>query len=201
MIGIVDYKAGNIYSVANTLEYLGSKYKIIYSKDDFKNIDKIILPGVGAFGHAIQNLKSIGIYDLIHEWLVDDKPFLGICLGMQLLFESSEESARVKGFSIFKGNVIRLKNFKVPQIGWNQVCVQKKSDIMNDILDKSCFYFLHSYHVQKPDNDIVIGTTEYGISYASVIQKGNIYATQFHPEKSGEAGLKLIKNWIKCNIC
>jgi len=197
MIGIVDYGAGNILSVKKALEYLGIDCKIIESETDFKEVEKIILPGVGAFQSAIQKLKFTGIHGIIKNWLLSNKPFLGICLGMQLLFEESEESKDAEGFGIFKGKVIRFSNKKVPQIGWNQVATTQASKIMKGIKRSSFFYFLHGYFVQPQDDDIVVGITEYGVVYPSVIEKGNIYAVQFHPEKSGEVGLKLIKNWIK----
>lgn len=199
MIGIVDYGAGNLLSVKKALEHLNVDCKIINSESDFKEINKIILPGVGAFHTAIQNLKSSGIYKIIRDWIKDNKPFLGICLGMQLLFEESEESAGIQGLEIFKGKVIRFNNQKVPQIGWNQVRTQRKSKLINGINDLSFFYFLHGYFVEPQNDDIVTGVTEYGVVYPSIIEKDNIFAVQFHPEKSGDVGLKLLKNWV--NLC
>lgn len=197
MIGIIDYGAGNLLSVKKALEYLGEKPRIIHSQKDLEGMEKLILPGVGAFQSAIENLKSRGIYEVIREWLVSDRPFLGICLGMQLLFEESEESDGAKGFEIFRGKVLRFKERKVPQIGWNRVSIRKRSRMMDGIEDGSFFYFLHGYFVGAVDEEITVGETKYGITYSSVIEKSNIFAVQFHPEKSGKNGLKLLQNWIK----
>jgi len=197
MIGIIDYGAGNLLSVKKALEYLGEKPRIIHSQKDLEGMEKLILPGVGAFQSAIENLKSRGIYEVIREWLVSDRPFLGICLGMQLLFEESEESGGAKGFEIFRGKVLRFKERKVPQIGWNRVSIRKRSRMMDGIEDGSFFYFLHGYFVGAVDEEITVGETKYGITYSSVIEKSNIFAVQFHPEKSGKNGLKLLQNWIK----
>ncbi|MFH1227797.1 MAG: imidazole glycerol phosphate synthase subunit HisH [Planctomycetota bacterium] len=199
MIGIIDYGAGNLLSVKKALEHLGVDCKIIDTKSKFQEVDKVILPGVGAFQSAIRKLKSTGIYGITKDWLLADKPFLGICLGMQLLFEGSEESKGVKGFGVFKGKVVRFKCGKVPQIGWNRVRIQRKSKIMSGIKDKSFFYFLHGYFAKPADGDIITGTTEYRAVYPSVVEKGNIYGVQFHPEKSSAVGLKLLKNWVE--IC
>lgn len=197
MIGIIDYGAGNLLSVKKALEFLGTECRIINSIDGFNSIKKMILPGVGAFQSAVEKLRTLGIYDQINNWLRANKPFLGICLGMQILFEESEESQGIKGFGLFKGKVIRFKEYKVPQIGWNQVRISRKSKIMEGIKDGSFFYFLHGYFVQPQDDEIVIGNSEYGIVYPSVIGKDNICAVQFHPEKSGSVGLKILRNWIK----
>ena len=157
----------------------------------------MILPGVGAFGAAIEELQSKGIYEVVRDWLLADKPFLGICLGMQILFERSEESEGVEGFGLFEGDVLRFKEHKVPQIGWNQVWITRKSRIMEGIEDGSFFYFLHGYFVAPRNEDIVVGITEYGVSYPSVIEMNNVCAVQFHPEKSGVVGLKLLENWVR----
>ena len=199
MIGIIDYGAGNLLSVKKALDYLRVDCRIVNTKNDFKRIKKIILPGVGAFQSAIQRLKDTGIYEITREWLSANKPFLGICLGMQLLFEASDESKGAAGFSVFKGKALRFKSEKVPQIGWNQVRIRRKSKLMRGIKDNSFFYFLHGYFVQPINNNVVIGTTDYNTVYPSVIESGNIYAVQFHPEKSSNVGLKLINNWVK--IC
>lgn len=199
MIGIIDYGAGNLLSVKKALDYLSVDCKIINTKNDFNRVKKIILPGVGAFQSAIQRLKDTGVYEITRDWLSDNKPFLGICLGMQLLFEASDESKETAGFSLFKGKALRFKSEKVPQIGWNHVHIQRKSKIMSGIKDNSFFYFLHGYFVHPINTNIVVGTTNYNTVYPSVIKKGNIYAVQFHPEKSSSVGLKLLNNWVK--IC
>ena len=199
MIGIIDYGAGNLLSVKKALDYLGADSRVVHAKNDLAEIDRIILPGVGAFRSAIEKLKSVRMYCAINEWLLANRSFLGICLGMQVLFESSEESKGVHGLGIFKGKVMRFKDYKVPQIGWNQVKIVRESKIMDGIEDKSFFYFLHGYYVKSHSDDLVVGATEYGLDYVSVIEKENICAVQFHPEKSGTVGLKLLKNWIE--IC
>ncbi|MFH0888978.1 MAG: imidazole glycerol phosphate synthase subunit HisH [Planctomycetota bacterium] len=197
MIGIIDYGAGNLLSIKKAMEHLGVKCRIINTKNKFKGITKVILPGVGAFQSAIRKLKSTGIYEITKDWLLSDKPFLGICLGMQLLFEESEESAGVKGFGVFKGKVIRFKRGKVPQIGWNRVHIKRKSKLMSNIKDDSFFYFLHGYFAKPADGDIITGTTEYNTVYPSMVERGNICGVQFHPEKSSAMGLKLLRNWVR----
>jgi glutamine amidotransferase len=199
MIGIIDYGAGNLLSVKKALSYLRVDCKIIKTKNDFNRVKKIILPGVGAFQSAIQRLKDTGVYGITRDWLSANKPFLGICLGMQLLFEASDESKGAAGFSVFKGKSLRFRGEKVPQIGWNQVNIQRESKLMKGIKDNSFFYFLHGYFVQPVNNNIVVGSTDYNTVYPSVIESGNIYGVQFHPEKSSNVGLKLFNNWVK--IC
>jgi imidazole glycerol phosphate synthase glutamine amidotransferase subunit len=185
--------------VKKALEYLGSECRILRSHRDFKNIKKVILPGVGAFKAAIEKLKSKELFLSVKDWLLSNKSFLGICLGMQIIFEESEESQGVKGLCIFRGKALRFKKYKVPQIGWNQLHKIRESKLLDGIKDDAFFYFLHGYYVQPQDNDITVGTSDYGLVYTSVIEQGNIYAVQFHPEKSGDNGLKLLKNWIeKC---
>ncbi|MEO0122506.1 MAG: imidazole glycerol phosphate synthase subunit HisH [candidate division WOR-3 bacterium] len=196
MIGIIDYGAGNIHSVKNALDFLKFKNCIIKEPEDMKIADRIILPGVGAFGFAVKKLKQTGLFEKIMEWLKRDRPFLGICLGLQLLFESSEESKKIRGFGIFKGCIKRFDENKVPQIGWNNVDILKKSRIFH-FRKSQFFYFLHSYYVDTPEKELIVGITEYGIKYPSVINRDNIYGVQFHPEKSGRVGLALLKNWVE----
>lgn len=196
MIGVVDYGAGNLLSVKKALRYLGEDSQVISSKKQFKEIEKLILPGVGAFKSSIDRLKLSGMYSSIEDWLLSERPFLGICLGMQLLFEGSEEAEGTEGFGIFTGSVVRFTERKVPQMGWNQVKIQKSSPLTSGIEDNSFFYFLHGYYPQT-EEDIVVGATEYGLLYPSIIGRGNTYAVQFHPEKSGKTGLTLLKNWVR----
>jgi len=199
MIGIIDYGASNLLSILKAFSYLKKDTKVIKSPDEIKAINKMVLPGVGAFETAVRGLKYAGLYDKILEWLKNNKPFLGICLGMQLLFEKSEESEKTKGFGILKGEVKSFKILKTPQIGWNQVSIVKKSKLFNSVQDGSFFYFIHSYYIKESDYNIRIGVTEYETNYTSAIEKDNICAVQFHPEKSGEIGLQLLRNWIeKC---
>jgi imidazole glycerol phosphate synthase glutamine amidotransferase subunit len=197
MIVIIDYGAGNLKSVKKAFDYLNVDSRVISNSDDLTEAEKIVLPGVGAFGAAVEKLQESGFYEAIQDWLRSDKPFLGFCLGLQLLFESSPESPGVKGLAIFKGQNLRFNSGKVPQIGWNQVQIQRRSRLLDDIPNSSFFYFLHGYYIAPTNQDLVTATTEYGITYPSVIEKGNIYAVQFHPEKSGEVGLKLLKNWVE----
>ncbi len=196
MIGIINYGAGNLLSVKKAFEYIGARVKIISKISEAKSVSKIVLPGVGAFESAMIKLKEIGLIQFIYEWIVENKPFLGICLGLQLLFDQSEESENTEGFKIFSGRVIKFKDIRCPQIGWNQVWLKKESILFNGINDGSFFYFLHSYYIKPENNGIIAGLTNYGIDYASVIEKGSIYAVQFHPEKSGKVGIKLLTNWL-----
>lgn len=197
MIAIIDYGAGNLRSVKKAFDYLQVESQIISSPDQLAAAEKIVLPGVGAFGAAVQKLHESGFYSAIRDWLLANQPFLGICLGMQLLLETSQESPGVRGLSILEGENLRFDATKVPQIGWNQVQFQRESRLFAGIPDGSFFYFLHGYYLSPRENKIIIATTDYGIEYPSTIEKGNIAAVQFHPEKSGEVGLKLLKNWIK----
>lgn len=196
MIGIIDYGAGNLRSVKKALDYLEVENTIIRSQADFTAIERVILPGVGAFGAAVDTLKAQELYQPVLAWLADDKPFLGICLGMQLLFEESRESKGVKGFGVFKGNVPQFTQGKVPQIGWNQVKKIKDSPLLEGIADNAFFYFLHGYYVSGEEPETVVAETEYGITYTSIVNKRQIYGVQFHPEKSSHVGMQLLKNWV-----
>ncbi|MBN1694729.1 imidazole glycerol phosphate synthase subunit HisH [candidate division WOR-3 bacterium] len=195
MIAIIDYGAGNLHSVKKAFDHLKKDSIIAKEVKDLNGADKIVLPGVGAFGSAIEKLKESNFYDATYNWLFENKPFLGICLGMQMLFEESLESKNTKGFGIFKGKCPRFVEGKVPQMGWNQVKIVSGSPLLKGIEDKSFFYFLHGYYVEVADTDIIRGTTDYFITYTSMIEKGNIFGVQFHPEKSGKIGLKMLSNW------
>ncbi|MBU7043965.1 MAG: imidazole glycerol phosphate synthase subunit HisH [Theionarchaea archaeon] len=196
MIGIIDYGAGNLLSVKKALDFLQVKNRIIHSPQDLEGMEKILLPGVGAFQSAVQKLKEKGLFDPVKAWLETNNPFLGICLGMQILFPESEEAPGVKGFAVFPGHVARFTQYKVPQIGWNQVSLVTPSKIGKGIVDGQNFYFLHGYYVQPKNKDIIVGKTDYGVSYPSIIASSNIYGVQFHPEKSGTAGLSLLHTWV-----
>jgi len=199
MIAIIDYGAGNLRSVKKAFDYLQIESQVVSNREQLADAEKVVLPGVGAFGAAVEKLQESGFYDSIRDWLKADRPFLGICLGMQLLFETSSESPGVKGLSIFEGVNLRFNSGKVPQIGWNPVQIKKLSRLFDGIADGSYFYFLHGYFIAPANQYLVTATTEYGISYPSMIEQGNICAVQFHPEKSGDVGLKLLKNWVCLN--
>jgi len=196
MIGIIDYGAGNLRSVKKALDYLEVENKIIPTPAEFQGVEKLILPGVGAFGASIDTLHACGLFAPVAEWLAADQPFLGICLGVQMLFEGSTEARGVPGFGLFAGQVVQFTQGKVPQIGWNQVQQAQPSPLFHDIADQTFFYFLHGYYAQAADRNTVIGETTYGLTYTAAIARGNIYAVQFHPEKSGQIGMQLLRNWV-----
>jgi glutamine amidotransferase len=193
MVTIINYGSGNLKSIANGFLKIGVNPKITNNREEIANADFLILPGVGSFGNAMNNVEFFK--DLILEHINDDKPFLGICLGMQVLFSCSDESPGVKGLNVFKGNVKKLQgDFKVPHMGWNSLKISKNSKILND-LDGKYFYFVHSFH-GVPDDDIISSTTNYNIDITASLENNNTFATQFHPEKSGYFGLKILKNFV-----
>lgn len=213
-IAIIDYGAGNLRSVEKALTRLGFDSAVTSDINIIKNSSGIILPGVGAFDPAIYELKEKNLFSLIIEEIKKGKLFLGLCLGMQLLFEKSEEGSE-KGFGLIKGNVARFTNYKVqsikykgereilqnsynlkiPQMGWNNIKIIKTSPILKDIPDNSMMYFVHSYYCDPTDKEIISTTTDYGVTFASSVSKDNIFALQFHPEKSGDVGLKILRNF------
>ena len=195
MIAIIDYGVGNLGSVLNAFKYLGYESKITSSKEEILKADKVVLPGVGAFNDAMEAFKKRGFVEVIKEVVNKNTPILGICVGMQMLFEKSYEYGIHEGLGFLKGNIIKFDdvNFKVPQIGWNEIHVTKDNPLLKG-LDKKYVYFVHSYHLDS--KDYAIAETEYANTvYASAINYKNIYATQFHPEKSGEVGLQILKNF------
>jgi imidazole glycerol-phosphate synthase subunit HisH len=197
MIAIIDYGAGNLNSVKKAFDYLKVENEVVSHIEGLKNIDRMVLPGVGAFGAAINQLKKAGMFEFVQDWLLAGKSFLGICLGLQMLFENSAETEGIAGLAVLKGTNLRFNQGKVPQIGWNQIKAQRPSPLLQGIEDDSFFYFLHSYYIAPQQEDVVVATAEYHITYPAVIQKGKVFATQFHPEKSGTIGLKLLKNWVE----
>ncbi len=197
MIGIVNYGAGNLKSVKKAFDYLGARNRIVSSAGEISHADRLVLPGVGSFGSALKKLEENGVLAPVAEWLKTDKPFLGICLGLQLLFDSSQESEDATGFGVFKGTCALLQGEKVPQIGWNSIEVKRATKLLHGIDSGTYFYFIHSYYVVPESDEEVLATTEYGGEYASAMGRNNTYAVQFHPEKSGEAGLQILTNWIK----
>ncbi len=193
---LVDYGMGNLRSVQKALEYVGIYTEKTNDPEKVIKADATVLPGVGAFKDAVKNLRASGLWEAILDSINGGKPYLGICLGMQLLLEKSYEFGEEKGFGIFKGEVKLLPtNVKIPHIGWNQVWKTKDSKILRDIRDGAFFYFVHSYHVVPKDEDVAAGFTDYGINFVSCLEKDHIYAVQFHPEKSQKVGLKLLQNF------
>ena len=200
MIAVIDYGMGNLRSVSKALENLGGRVKI---SSDFREIaacDKVVLPGVGAFGDAAAELKSRGLWDCVLACLNSGKPFLGICLGLQLLLEASEESPGAQGFGFFKGNVRRFSapGLKVPHMGWNQLKILRPHPLLQGVGDGSYFYFVHSYFALPADREIVVSECQYGTgAFAAILGRENVFATQFHPEKSQDAGLRILKNFLE----
>jgi len=196
MIAIVDYGMGNLRSVTNAFRVLGADVVVTRKKEAIKESDAIVLPGVGAFGKCVENLKKFELFYLIKELIMNDKQYLGICLGMQTLFESSEEAPGIEGMGVIKGNVPRFTSaLKVPHMGWNSIEIQEENDIFKGIKDKEFFYFVHSYYC-LPTEDVTATKTAYSVEFASSVQKGSLFACQFHPEKSQRAGLILLQNFI-----
>ncbi|MCK5529454.1 MAG: imidazole glycerol phosphate synthase subunit HisH [Kiritimatiellae bacterium] len=204
MIAVIDYKAGNLTSVGLAFETLGIDVTITDSPELILNADKVIFPGVGAAGSAMKSLNELGLIDVIRTVVERETPFLGICLGTQIIFDTLEENGGVTGIGIIPGSVPRFqpssKSDKVPQMGWNAVKQTSEHPIFTDIEDNSEFYFVHSYYPAPSDESMIIGTTDYAdITFASAITKGSLVATQFHPEKSGKVGLKLLQNFVNWN--
>ncbi|MCH5209717.1 MAG: imidazole glycerol phosphate synthase subunit HisH [Oscillospiraceae bacterium] len=199
MIAIIDYGAGNLHSVKNALDFLGAQCIITGDRDEILNADKVILPGVGAFGDAMKSLEDNGLSETVKQAIDSGKPFLGICLGLHLLFEESEESPGAKGLGVFKGKVVKIpdRGLKIPHMGWNSITLAKSSKIFNNIGEAPYVYFVHSYYIQPSDKEIVSAYTEYGQSLSIAVENDNVFATQFHPEKSGEVGMKILKNFIE----
>lgn len=198
MIAIIDYGAGNLQSVKKALDYLGYKSIVTDDKNEILDADRVILPGVGSFGDAMVSIRERGLEDVIIEAANGDKPFLGICLGLQLLFRHSDETPDVEGLGIFDGEIVTIphvEGIKVPHIGWNDVKISHNNGIFTGIKDESYFYFVHSYYLRNADPDIVAGTTHYGVDIQCAVQRGKVCATQFHPEKSSNVGLQLLSNF------
>ena len=200
MIAVIDYDAGNLNSVVNALRRMGADPVITNNPDEILRADKVILPGVGAFGDAMDKLNRFGLCDTIYKCVESGKPFLGICLGLQLMFEYSEEAPGCKGLGIFKGGIKRIPGdlgLKVPHIGWNSLQVTPGAKLFQGLKDNPYVYFVHSYYLQAEDPEIVAATTEYGVNIHASAEKGNVFACQFHPEKSGDVGMQILKNFIE----
>jgi len=204
-IVIINYKMGNLNSIANAIEYIGEKSLISNEIKDIKNADYIILPGVGAFSEGIKNIKDLNLINVLNEEVIKKrKPILGICLGMQLLADEGYEGGLNKGLGYIKGKVKRFnlknKDLRVPHVGWNEVYLRKNCPLFYNLKESEVFYFVHSYHL-IPEEDITVGICDYGKKFVAVIQKENIFATQFHPEKSQKSGLQILKNFINYKKC
>lgn len=198
MIAVIDYGAGNIQSVSKAMKFIGCDCVITRDKEVIMSADGAILPGVGSFGDTIATMTKYGIKDTVIEYIKSGKPFLGICLGLQLLFPESEESPEAKGLNVFDGTITKIpsgEGLKIPHIGWNSIEINKNSRLFRGIENNSYVYFVHSYFLKAADKSIVAAKTEYGVTIDAAIESGNIFATQFHPEKSGETGLKILRNF------
>ena len=200
MVAIIDYDAGNIKSVQKAIEYLGEDVIITRDPEVILNASRVILPGVGAFGDAMEKLHKYNLVDVIKEVVKREIPFLGICLGLQLLFERSDETPGVQGLGILKGEIKRIPDngeLKIPHIGWNSLSFPNKGRLYDGISEESYVYFVHSYYLDAEDKNIVVATTEYGTTIHASVEQGNVFACQFHPEKSSSVGLKIIDNFLK----
>ena len=200
MIAIIDYGAGNLQSVKKALDFLGAESVVTNDSKVIDSASHVILPGVGSFGDAMDSIRRGGLEDTIKRAASGDKKFLGICLGLQLLFEKSDESPGVEGLGVFKGSITTIpkdKGLKVPHMGWNSVEIKQNGGLFDGTPDNSYFYFVHSYYLADADKSIVSGVTQYGVEIQCAVERGKVAATQFHPEKSGEAGLNLLRNFIK----
>ncbi len=193
MIAIIDYGSGNLSSVKNALDYIGAESLITSDPSVIKKAERVIFPGVGSFGYMMKSLDEKGLIEPIKEAIESGKPFLGICLGMHALFESSEESDGVRGLGIFRGNVVKFRKGKIPQIGWNMIVPEKRG-----VFREGFVYFVNSYYVVPEDESVISTKTDYYGEFVSGIEKGNVTASQFHPEKSGEFGLGILRRWVRC---
>jgi len=199
MTAIIDYDAGNIKSVEKALQALGEEAIITRDRETLLKADRVILPGVGAFGDAMNKIRAYGLEEVIQEVVQNKTPFLGICLGLQLMFERSDESGDIKGLGLLPGEILKIPDapgLKIPHIGWNSLKFPNSSRLFAGISEDSYVYFVHSYYLKAAEENIVAATTEYGTLIHAAVEKDNIFACQFHPEKSSEVGLKILKNFI-----
>ena len=200
MIAIIDYDAGNIKSVEKAMIHLGQDVCITRDKERILTADKVILPGVGAFGDAMGKIHQYGLEPVIHEVVERGKPSLGICLGLQLLFERSDETPGVEGLGILKGEILRIPDhpgLKIPHMGWNSLDFQNDGRLFKNLPEHPYVYFVHSYYLKAAEEDIVTATTEYSTHIHASVEKGNVFACQFHPEKSSDIGLQILKNFVE----
>lgn len=199
MIAIIDYDAGNLRSVEKALLALGEQPVITRDAEVLLSADKVILPGVGSFGDAMGRLHQYGLVDVIHRIVEKGTPFLGICLGLQLMFERSDESDGVEGLGLLKGEILKIpdqEGLKVPHMGWNSLKIREGSGLFDGLSQDSYVYFVHSYYLKAADDNIVAATTEYSTHIHAAVESGNVFACQFHPEKSSDVGLRILKNFI-----
>ena len=199
MIAIIDYDAGNIKSVEKALQSLGEEVVVTRDAEVIMNAPKVILPGVGAFGDAMDKIRSYGLEEVIHQVVKKGTPFLGICLGLQLMFEASEETPGVKGLGILPGKIIRIpdgEDLKIPHMGWNSLHFEKETKLFKGIREGAYVYFVHSYYLKAEDESIVAASAEYGTHIHAAVEKDNVFACQFHPEKSSDVGMAILKNFI-----
>ena len=198
MIALIDYGMGNLLSVYKALEHVGGKIEIVDNPAEISRADGIILPGVGNFGDGMEHLRSRGLADAVRQTVDAGKPFLGICLGMQMLMESSEEAPGVAGLGIFRGRVVRFPDGveKVPHMGWNSISLKQHCRCLEDVKEESFFYFVHSYYVCSDDPAVVAASCNYIVDFAAALGRGNLFATQFHPEKSQNSGLAILRSFV-----
>lgn len=199
MVAVIDYDAGNIKSVQKALAFLGEPAVVTRDREEILAADRVILPGVGNFGDAMARLRDFGLVSVIKEVAARQTPFLGICLGLQLLFEESEESPGVEGLGLLPGKIVRIpkaEGLKIPQIGWNALEYPSAGRLFRNVPEGSYVYFVHSYYLQAAEKEIVKATAEYGVTIEASVEKDHIFACQFHPEKSSETGLQILKNFL-----
>ncbi len=200
MIAIIDYDAGNLKSVAKALSFLGREAEITRDPKKILSADKVVLPGVGAFGDAMARLKQYGLIPVIRQVADQGTPFLGICLGLQLMFEGSEESEGVEGLGLLKGRILRIPDstgLKIPHMGWNSLDIRPDTRLFAGISSGEYVYFVHSYYLRAEEEEAVAAVSEYGVRIHAAVEKGCLYACQFHPEKSGDVGLKILRNFVE----
>ncbi len=208
MIAIIDYGMGNLRSVEKALERVGGRPRIITGPEEASGAEALVLPGVGAFGQAMDRLQEAGMDALVKSWIAEDRPFLGICLGLQLLFSESEEFGPVKGLGIVPGRVVRFSGpayephdgdpgLKVPHMGWNQIKVVRPHPVTEGLPEGAMTYFVHSFYVAPEESEWTAVTSDHGVEFTAAVARGNMFASQFHPEKSGEVGLTMLANFVK----
>jgi imidazole glycerol phosphate synthase, glutamine amidotransferase subunit len=200
MISVIDYGAGNLQSVVKAFRFIGAEISVTADPEELKRADAAVLPGVGAFGDSMSCLRASGMVRPTLDFIESGRPFLGICLGLQLLFEGSEESPGVNGLGVLKGTIRKIPaetGLKIPHIGWNSLNLKRTDGLFADLEPDPYVYFVHSYYLRAEDPEIVSATADYGVRIDAAVQRGNLFATQFHPEKSGETGLRMLKNFVK----